>query len=317
MSDNQQDIEQPEQQPAEAPQEAPSPAPEPEPAASAEPEKASSDNNQRFFDALGDDTDTDSSVLGKMDKRQVDRFSPSARATMRAMRSKHREDLKKAKAEREEIQAKMKAEREKLEEERKSLEESRLNYAKMFGSDDMREQLRAARNIDSKTLDWTNPADVEKLLDAKLAQRFEEFAKPALQESARIQRRKTIQTIAEEIPEFNEPEFQAAVKTELARMKEAGQPIAGQLRLVALQVAQKRHLQRKTRERDARVKRARESSRRVAKSTSTPANETYGRIPDEVIRQGGAAVTRYLKAHPKAKKSVDYRRKHGRYPWQG
>lgn len=314
MSNDQEEIQQTEQ-----PAEAPGATPEPE--APAAPEPASSDDSvsghQRFLDALGDDNDADGDVLDKMDKRQVERFSPSARATMRAMRAKQRDELKKERAEREKLQQELKAEREKLAADRKALEESRANYAKMFGGEDMRERLRKARNIDPKTLDWTNPDDVEKLLDAKLAQRFEEFAKPALQESARIQRRRTIQTIAEEIPEFNEPDFQAAVKAELARMKEAGQPIAGQLRLVSLQVAQKRHLQRKAKERNARVKRARESSRRVAKTTSTPANETYARIPDSVIKKGGAAIINFVKANPKARKSIEYRRKHGRYPWQG
>lgn len=263
------------------------------------------DRLDRLYDMLGGDDDKiDTSTVDQVDQRDINRLTPQGRALMRRQRALARERERKLKND---LQAEREArasERSDLEQQRLNLQRSRENYAKMFGSKKMREQIERGLAVDPSKVDYTSATGIQQLIDHKVAQQFNAFAEPALKEAETMRREEQIRQLHEEYPQMNDPTFRMKVNKHLKMRRDRGENISGKIREAILQVDYEDRQQKNAAAREQRRKRARESAQHTAKNTNTATKQVRGEIPKDVVRKGGAAIARWLRNNPKEAQAV-------------
>ena len=278
------------------------------PATSREQDDSAADNDRRL-DALynmlgGDDEEIDVSTVDKVDETTINRLTPQGRALMRRQRALARERENKLRQELERERAERQSASERIAKEREDLRKARANYAKMFGSQDLRDQIKRGMDVDPNQVDYTSADGIRQLIDHQVAQRFKQFADPALKEAEQIQREQRLASIQEQFPQMTDPAFRSQVERKLRERKEAGEDIRGKMRETILLVDYEQRQEQRQKDLEARRKRARSSAQHTSKSTATATKQLSGEIPREVVRRGGAAIAQWLRNNPKEAAAV-------------
>jgi hypothetical protein len=252
----------------------------------------------------GDDADIDVSTVDKVDADTIRRLTPQGRSLMRRQRKLARAKEERLKQQLKAEQEAREAERAELEKEKLELRKARENYTKMFGNKDLREQIKRGMEVDPKTVDYTSPEGINKLIDRQVAERFKDFAEPAFKQAEQIERSARLAQIEEQFPQMKDAAFRSKVEAKLRERKKAGENIRGKMRETILMVDYESRQETKKQEREQRRKRARASAQHTTKSTTSAQKRVTGEIPREVVKKGGAAIARWLKANPKEAEAV-------------
>ena len=272
-------------------------------------EQTQQDEDDRRLQSLrsligGDDADVDVSTVDKVDEDTIRRLTPQGRALMRRQRKLARAKEERLKSKLKAEQDAREAERAELAKERAELDKARANYTKMFGNKDLRDQIKRGLEVDPKTVDYTSPEGINKLIDRQVAERFKGFAEPAFKQAEQIERRSRLAAIEEQFPQMKDAAFRSKVEAKLRERKKAGENIRGKMKETILMVDYEQRQETKKQEREQRRKRARASAQHTTKATTSAQKRVTGEIPREVVRKGGAAIARWLKANPKEAEAV-------------
>lgn len=252
----------------------------------------------------GDDADVDVSTVDKVDEDTINRLTPQGRALMRRQRKLARAKEERLKAQLKAEQEAREAERAALAREREELNKARANYTQMFGNKDLREQIKRGLEVDPKTVDYTSPEGINQLIDHRVAERFKDFAEPAFKQAEQIERSSRLAAIEEQFPQMKDATFRSKVEAKLRERKKAGENIRGKMKETILLVDYEQRQETKKQEREQRRKRARASAQHTTKSTTSAQRQVSGEIPRSVVKQGGAAIARWLKNNPKEAEAV-------------
>lgn len=262
-----------------------------------------SDNDKRLeslYNMLGgDDEDLDVSTLDKVDDATINKLTPQGRALMRRQRALARAREDKLRQELEQERNQRQAAADKIAAEREELQKAKANYAKMFGSKDLREQIKRGMEVDPDKIDYTSADGIQALIDRKVAEQFQQFAEPAFKQAAQIERENRLASIEQQFPQMADPNFRRQVENKLRERKKAGEDIRGKMRETVLMVDYENRKAERQQELEARRKRARASAQHTSKNTATATKQLTGEIPKEVVRKGGAAIARWLRNNPK------------------
>lgn len=255
---------------------------------------------ESLYDMLGgDDEKVDVSTVDQVDERTIRKLTPQGRALMRRQRALAREREAKLQQELKAEREQREADKKQLADERKKLDDARANYAKMFGSKDLRDQIKRGMEVDPSKVDYTSADGINALIDRKVAERFQEFAQPAFKEAEQLERKQRLAAIEEQFPQMSDPAFRSQVEKKLRERKQSGEDIRGKMRETILLVDYEQRQQKRQQELEARRKRARTSAQHTSKNTASATKQLKGEIPREVVRKGGAAIARWLRANPK------------------
>ena len=274
-----------------------------------ETEDSTEEEDERRLKALyniigGDDADVDVSTVDKVDEDTIRRLTPQGRSLMRRQRKLARAKEKRLQDELKAEKEARDAERAELDKGRAELNQQRANYTKMFGNKDLREQIKRGLEVDPKTVDYTSPEGINKLIDRQVAERFKGFAEPAFKQAEQIERTSRLAAIEEQYPQMKDAAFRSKVEAKLRERKKAGENIRGKMRETILMVDYDQRQDTKKKERDQRRKRARSSAQHTTKATTSAQKRVTGEIPRDIVKKGGAAIARWLKNNPKEAEAV-------------